>query len=391
MEILLLLIYALFVWLIFFKFRWLPWNITSQVIVVTLPILALTVLILLLNVFAPSSSDVRVINYVVQVLPRVTGRVIEVPVEPNRPIKKGEVLFKIDPVPFQLDVKAAEANLAMVRDKLLTAQADTRGLEEQLKGAAAKKAALGPKLELARRRAGQYQTLVGAGAGPRFDLEQAEAEVVNLESELVSLTAGEAQVQAKLSAKTPEGEQAEVAQVRAQIAQAEAQLANAKWNLEQTVVTAPADGTIVNLQLRPGSVASQLIFQPVMSFVENEQWVIALFAQNEVRKVEPGNKAEIALETHPGRIIKCTVDSVIWATAQGQLPIGGTLPSTGIAPVPPGRLAVRLRVDDPNLFLAAGARGTGAIYTNHGHVIQIIRKVFLRVSTKLDWLVLKLH
>ena len=97
MEIILLGIYSFFVWLIFFKFKLLPWNIVSQVIVITIPIFALTALILLLNIVAPSSHDVRVINYVVPVVPRVTGRVVEVPIEPNRPIKKGDVLFKIDP------------------------------------------------------------------------------------------------------------------------------------------------------------------------------------------------------------------------------------------------------------------------------------------------------
>ena len=66
-------IYAFFVWLIFIKFKWLPWNITSQVIVVIIPVVALTALILTLNVVAPSSSDVRVIKYVVQVIRRCAG------------------------------------------------------------------------------------------------------------------------------------------------------------------------------------------------------------------------------------------------------------------------------------------------------------------------------
>src|SRR6188508_1224521 len=132
MEIILLGIYSFFVWLIFFKFKLLPWNIVSQVIVITLPIIGLTALILFLNIFAPSSHDVRVINYVVPVVPRVTGRITEVPIEPNRPIKKGDVLFKIDPVPFELEVQAAEANLAMLRAKLLTAEANRRTLGEQL-------------------------------------------------------------------------------------------------------------------------------------------------------------------------------------------------------------------------------------------------------------------
>ena len=56
MEIILLGIYSFFVWLIFFKFKWLPWNTTSQVTVVVIPIVGLTALILLLNIFAPSSQ-----------------------------------------------------------------------------------------------------------------------------------------------------------------------------------------------------------------------------------------------------------------------------------------------------------------------------------------------
>src|SRR4030095_8891659 len=104
MEIILLGIYAFFVWLIFIKLKWLPWNIVSQVIVITIPLFALTALILFLNVVAPSSHDVRVTHYVLPVVPRFTGRVIEVPIEPNRPIKKGDGLFKIHPAPFQFDV-----------------------------------------------------------------------------------------------------------------------------------------------------------------------------------------------------------------------------------------------------------------------------------------------
>ena len=132
MELLLLSIYSFLVWLIFFKFKWLPWNTVSQVIVVTIPVISIAALILILNVVAPSSDDLRVINYVVPVVPRVTGRITEVPIEPNRPIKKGDVLFKIDPVPFELEVQAAEANLAMLRAKLLTAEANRRTLGEQL-------------------------------------------------------------------------------------------------------------------------------------------------------------------------------------------------------------------------------------------------------------------
>ena len=72
-----------------------------------------------------------------------------------------------------------------------------------------------------------------------------------------------------------------------------------------------------------------------------------------------------------------------------QLPIGGNIPN--VLPMPPGQLAVRLYPIDKELFLAAGARGQGAVYTDYAAFLHIIRKVFLRVSTKLDWLILKLH
>ena len=68
---------------------------------------------------------------------------------------------------------------------------------------------------------------------------------------------------------------------------------------------------------------------PVMSFIqEDDPWLLAFYRQNELRYVEPGDEAEIFMKVYPGRIIKCKVDSILWATAQGQLPINGNLPNT---------------------------------------------------------------
>jgi len=361
MELILLGIYSFFVWLIFFKKKWLPWNITSQVIVVTIPIIALAIIILFMNIVAPSAGEVRAMNYVIPVVPRVTGQVTEVPIEPNRPIKKGDVLFKIDPVPFEATVKAAEATL--------------RGANDQLNNAANKKAALTPRIDLAKKRVEQFTQLSATGAGRRADLEQAQSDLGNLESEFLAADATESQA-------------------KAQISKSEADLINAKFDLDGTTYLAPANGRVANLALRPGVRASQLIFQPVMSFIEEDDpWVLAFFRQNELRYVEPGNEAEIFMEVYPGRIIKCKVDSILWATAQGQMPISGNLPNTQEIAAPEQRIAVRLLVDgkDKGVFLAAGARGHGAIYTEHVKFLHIIRKVFVRVSAKLDWFVAKLH
>lgn len=393
MELLLLLIYSGLAWLVFFKFKWLPWNITSQVITITIPVIAIAMLILFLNIFAPSSSDVRVINYVVQIVPRVAGRIVEVPVQPDRPVKKGEVLFRIDPILYQADVDALEAQRNALVAQLGSTQAYARELDEQLRNARGKRVATAARLELARKRLDQTRELASAGAGSKFDYEQAETDVGNLEGELAAAQAAEAQVVQKLSARSADNELQDVAQIRASIAQVDAQLDAARWKLNETTVVAPSNGTVVNLQLREGSAVTAFPVAPAMSFVEDEQWVLALFRQNELRFIKPGQEAEIALKTYPNRIIKCKVDSIIWASGTGQLPISGVIPNQLTQPMPPGYFAVRLLPEgkDRDLFLAAGAAGVGAVYTDRGTMVHIVRKVFLRISTKLDWLVLKVH
>ncbi len=378
MEVLILAIYGTLVWLIFIKLKWLPWNTRSQVIVVVIPIVGLTTLILLLNMWAPSSADVRVIKYVVQVVPQVRGRVIEVPVEPNRSVKKGTLLFRIDPTPFELQVRTLEAQLA-------AAEGTMQQLNEQLRAAQGRTTSIRANLGLARERVAQNRELATTGAGDRFALQDAEAKLKDLEAQFLSSLAEEAQIRARLGA-TSGDDQAEVAQIKAQ-------LANARWELSQTVFLAPSDGTVINLQLRPGQMATALGALPVMTFVEDQFQVIALFGQNELHQVRSGDRAEIALQTYPGRIIKAHVDSIVWAQGQGQVPMSAALPQTGAAPLPPGRFAVRLSIAarDRQLFMAAGAAGTGAIYTQHGRHIQIVRKVILRVGSYTNYLILKLH
>jgi multidrug resistance efflux pump len=407
MDILLLGIYSFFVWLIFIKFKWLPWNIYSQVTVVIIPIVALTIMILTLNIVAPTSADLRVFRYTIPIVSQVKGRVIEVAVEEgNRPVKKGDVLFKIDPTPYQLTVNTLTAQLA-------SAQGQQRELEEQLKGATAgvaqSKSAIASatarvnevnsKYDLAKRRVDQYKELVATGAGTKFDLEQAEATLGELTGQLDSARGAEAQarsgadqasasreqVQQKLGAKV-DGEYATVAQIRAQ-------LESAKWDLDQTTTRSPCDCYVINLQLRPGGYVAAIPLAPVMSLVETTGTVVALYRQNELHQVEPGNEAEFALDTYPGRIIKGKVDSVIWASAAGQLQVNGSLPMTGVANAPAQRFAVKFDVADRDkeLFLAGGAAGDAAIYTEHAAFLHILRKVILRVGSYTNYLILKLH
>jgi len=393
MELILLGIYSYIVWLIFFKFKWLPWNFVSQVIVVTIPIVGLTLLILVLNIAAPSSADVRVVNYVTAVNSRIQGMVVDVPITPNQHIKKGQVLFRLDPRPIEIEILSAKAQIEALEAQLLSAGASTTGFGEQVRNARGARDAISAQLRLAQERENQTRELAATGAGSQYDYQQAQANVRNLQGQLDAAIATERSASAKVGARNTKGDQDVVADVKAQIERAKAQLADAEWRLEQTVYRAPSNGTVVALSLRPGAMAVPLPITPAMTFVEDEQWVMAIFRQNEVRKIKPGQEAEIALKMYPGRIIKCKVDSIMWATAQGQLPIGTMNTGGGVAPVPPNSLAVRLLKDkkDTDLFMASGAAGIGAVYTDSGEPIHILRKILIRVSAKLDWLILKLH
>jgi multidrug resistance efflux pump len=385
--------------------------------VAIIPVVGLMTLMLLLNVFAPTTDDVRVIKYIVPVVSQVRGRVIEVPVENNRPVKKGDVLFRIDPTPYQNAVQSLEARLVSdkaklnaerskvneVEAKLVDSVSGGKQLREELNVARAQVAALLPTLALAQKRVDQNRQLAAAGAGNRFDLEQAETNVNEITAQIVSARATEQQVQSKLDGlvngelATVAATRAQVATARAQVAVAEAQIANteadlatSRWELSQTAVFAPSNGSVVNLQLRVGTFVAGMPFNEVMTFVENDYQIYAFFLQNELHQVQPGDEAELSFQTWPGRIIKAHVDSILWAQGQGQMDASGNLPNTTIT-VPPGRFPVKLVVGekDRDIFLAAGARGDGAIYTKSLAPVHILRKVILRIGAKLNYLVVK--
>ena len=219
----------------------------------------------------------------------------------------------------------------------------------------------------------QYRELVASGAGTKFDLEQAETKFTELSGQLdaarsaqaqaraveTQSVAGREQVQQRLGAKV-DGEYATVAQIRAQ-------LESAKWDLDQTTTRSPCECYVINLQLRPGGFVAALPVSPVMTLVESTGSVVALYQQNELQQVAPGDEAEFALETLPGKVIKGKVNSIIWAQGAGQLQANGSLPMTGVLAAPAQRFAVKFDIDakDKDVFLAAGAAGAAAIYTEH--------------------------
>jgi len=110
--------YALITWLIFIRWRLLPWKIYTIIPVVTFPVVAIVVMVLLLNVFAPTSSDVRVTRYEVPIVPQVKGRVVEVAVKTNQRVKKGDLLFKVDPTQYEYVLAGLRPKIKLAKKRV---------------------------------------------------------------------------------------------------------------------------------------------------------------------------------------------------------------------------------------------------------------------------------
>lgn len=377
-----LLGYGFLVWLVCIKLKLLPWNIQTQVAAVAGGIGIGVSLLLTLNIVTPISSDVRAINFVAEIVPRVSGNVTRVAVEGNQLVKKGDVLLEIDPTPYRLKVKQLEAQVADV-----TASAKT--LWQDLDSAKSATLSAQAQLALMKKRYAQSQELAAAGAGNTFDVENFATEVKMAEAAVANAKSAESKITTQLEGVVGED--------IAKVAQIKAQLELAQYDLESTIIRAPADGYAVNVMVRPGNFLAAMPFRPALSFVEHEQKLIAFFDQNELRFIQPGDKAEIAFKVLPGKIVRTKVDSIIWANAQGQLMQSGQVPNapTEHSSVPAQKYAVRLvqhvDTDHPELIIPMGARGGAAIYTQKMAPLHIVRMVMIRAQSILNYLVLKLH
>ena len=152
----------------------------------------------------------------------------------------------------------------------------------------------------------------------------------------------------------------------------------------------PCNGTMVNVMLRPGYFVKRRGVQRGHDL--RRQRVPGVRALQSERAAQGGGRQRSGdhADTYPGRIVKAHVDSVIWAQAQGQMDASGDSARTTLN-APPGRFPVKLMVAerDKDLFLAAGARGEAAIYTEHFTLIHLVRKVIIRVSSNLGYIIPK--
>jgi multidrug resistance efflux pump len=171
----------------------------------------------------------------------------------------------------------------------------------------------------------------------------------------------------------------DVEQRQSEVDQLSGQLQAAQWNLDKTVVRAPAAGYVTNLALRKGARVANLPMAPAMAFIDTSNTVIGVeIAQIDARYVEPGQAVEISFKFLPGRVYTGRVESVLQAIATGQTQTSGlAVAPKGIETAP---FVVRVALDDAEFAkrLPAGATGMAAIFTDHVKVSHIIRRVLLR-------------
>ncbi len=399
-------------------------------------ILLIVVLFIPMQWGAPS-GPVTAYQYVIEVIPNVSGEVVDVQAKGLHPMKEGDVLFQIDPEPFQHEVDRLEAalaeakqNAAMLPSELEAAKARTKASEVGLTDAeqqvlvfeAAFDAAQAlvskteADLQLARtsleRDSKAAQTTPGAITEEQLDTRRKEVDVQ--EAALKAAKAAEQQArivfEAEFAGKKTVIAKAEeqlraarAAEVKAQlavdsvidgvntnVAQLDAGLRKARFNLEETTVRAPSAGYVVANTLRPGQRVAALPVRSWMAFIDTEKTVLVVgIQQYALRHVKSGQQAEVVLSALPGQTFAATVDRISYTTSEGQMEPTGKLPTD------PGQgenlpIGITLKLNDANLKLSdlpGGAVGTAAIYTDRAQATHIIRKVMIRMDSWMNYII----
>lgn len=277
--------------------------------------------------FSPMSADARMFRYIIPIVPNVRGEVVEVPIQAKDQLSRGDTLFRIDPEPYEMTVRQ------------LAAQVARHEAEERLADV---------NVERARK-------LLKVQAAAQIDLDTWTA------NKDVAIAA---------------------------IAAAQAQLDYARWQLAETNVTAPFDGHVVNLQLRPGNVVTTVPAASSLAFVSTEtSTIVSSFSQSAIRKIAVGDAADVVFSNVPGQTFAGEVVRIVEMGAQSQLTASGQLPSMSGAPAN-DRWAVLIALEDEEFArqLPQGAGGTVAIYTQKGKPVHVISKVAMRMNAWLGYL-----
>jgi multidrug resistance efflux pump len=415
--------YGVLCWLLFAKFKLIPITTYTVVTAVLGGVVILGLLYVMLSVFHPVSHDGRMYAPVVQVVPQVRGTVAEVPAEANKPLKTGEVLFKIDPKPYQIEVDRLRASLAaknvkfaQLSEQLASAEAATREARANLlvaesqfdrqarenhEQALAQVDQVQKRLDLAKASLDRLDSTKGAVSA--LELDRARTLVVSLQEERRQAVAAEKVALEKLKSGSGslEAVRQQIAQLEAEerklrlqlkaetdgvnpeIREIMAQLDKARWDLDQTVIRAPTDGYVPQQLLRPGMMAVPFPVKPLMVYVVGERpTLVASYPQKVISDLKPGMEGEAVFKMYPSRSFKVKVRRVLTALREGELDAGGQIlaatPETAHGYVP---VVFDYDEDVSGLNLPVGAQASIAVYTDRVHALSILRKIILRIKS----------
>jgi len=239
-----------------------------------------------------STDDAQVKQDIVSVSPQVNGQVVEALVRNGAVVKRGQLLFRIDPQPFRVALEQAEGQLAAARLQTTQLRTQAAGTGGDIVGSDA-------NLKIKQNALTRQQALLKKGFTTRADYDDAFNEVRAAEMQLADARARAANANAAIAP----GEQPS-------IAQAQAAVDKAKLDLSRTSIYAPMDGVVENADnLQVGQMAVTGL--GMLSLVRSHAaWVEANFKEKDVGRMVPGQSAKVEVDAYPGVDCPAHVQSV---------------------------------------------------------------------------------
>ena len=391
-------VYCVGLYLVFIKFRVLPFNLLAQILVGAVGFIGLLVVLFGMNYTQPFSIGTTVSGLTTQIEARVPGKVTEVDVKDDSFVKKGEVLFRMDPQPYVDQLHHAQSAYAEAEIRTSTAilqttqtvnsaSAQVQAVEAQIKATQAAIGATESQLNLARTRLKEYTELKSKNAGSLFEVERYETDVKSLTDQVAAQNQQMAAQKQQLAAAQAQLVQAQTAQQEAIKIQPDilsglnAEVTGAQWSVDQTTIIAPDDGYVTQVTLQPGTMVS---IGPVMAFIgqRTKPLLVVTVMQNYVNVVKPGAEAEVATPALPGKILHARVLAVERATGSGALYAECRL-KRAYEPAFPDRMYVILNLEDKfkDTILPIGTNGWISIQGEDWKELFIIRRVIMRWYT----------
>jgi len=308
----------------------------------------------------PRTNDAFAQADAIGVASQVAGRIVVLEAKNNAAVRKGDILFTIDPRPYQYESDRLHAQLATLDHQIELTQ---RQVNAQKYAALASAATVTRAEQNASQRASTFNRLEPLLTGEfvtREQVDQARTARDTADSELKA-----AMLEHKRAVSAVSGVDALVAQKK----ELQAAIAHADYQLEQTVVRAPFDGLVVNLDIAEGEFAS--VGRSLFTLIDTRTWyVVANFRETELPRIRPGTTVRVYLMIDPERKFEGVVESVGWGVLPDE---GGS--AEGLPKVPKSinwvhvaqRFPVRIRVKAPapDLF-RIGASAVAVVASSSG-------------------------